>query len=55
MALQPSALDRNNPYPESDAVREREADIQASMKRAAKGVGIAAGAALATWLLARKR
>jgi len=55
MALQPSAMDRDDPYPESRADRAREAEIRASMSRAAKGAGLAAGAALAAWLLTRKR
>src|SRR2546430_12394998 len=40
MALQPSALDKDDPYPESRLVRERQAEVTTSMKRA----GIAAGA-----------
>jgi len=55
MALHPSALDRDNPYPESRAVREHGEKIRASMARAAKTAGAVAAAALATWLLARKR
>jgi FAD/FMN-containing dehydrogenase/Fe-S oxidoreductase len=47
MALQPSALDKDDPYPESRLVRERQAEVTASMKRA----GIAAGALAATSLL----
>src|SRR5579864_2429834 len=44
MALQPSALDEDDPYPESRLVRERQSEVTASMKRA----GIAAGAIAAT-------
>ena len=55
MALQPSALDKDDPYPESRLVRERQAEVTASMKRA----GIAAGALAATgmllWAASRKR
>lgn len=47
MALQPSALDKDDPYPESRLVRERQAEVTASMKRA----GIAAGALAATGML----
>jgi FAD/FMN-containing dehydrogenase/Fe-S oxidoreductase len=47
MALQPSALDKDDPYPESRLLRERQAEVTASMKRA----GIAAGAIAATSLL----
>ena len=54
LALHPSALDKDDPYPESKAVRQREREIRVSMKRAAKGVGAAAVAGLATWLLTRK-
>jgi len=55
MALQPSALDRDDPYPESRAVREREADIHASMKRAGMTVGAIAAAGLVTWAVSRRR
>jgi FAD/FMN-containing dehydrogenase/Fe-S oxidoreductase len=55
MALQPSALDRDNPYPESDAVRERQQEITASMKRAALGVGAVAAGSLLVWAATRKR
>ncbi len=49
MALQPSALDRDNPYPESQSVREREQEITASMKRAALGLGAVAAGSLLVW------
>ena len=55
MALQPSALDKDDPYPESRIVRDREGEIQASMKQAAKGVGAVAAAGLLAWVLTRKR
>jgi Fe-S oxidoreductase len=55
MALQPSALGKDDPYPESRLIRERETEIQASMKRAAKGVGAVAAAGLLAWTLTRKR
>ncbi len=55
MALQPSALDRDNPYPESDLVRERESEVRASMKRAGITLGAAAGASLLLYALTRKR
>jgi FAD/FMN-containing dehydrogenase/Fe-S oxidoreductase len=55
LALHPSALDKDDPYPESKAVRQREREIRVSMNRAAKGVGAAAVAGLAAWLLTRKR
>jgi len=55
MALHPSALDKDDPYPESRAVREHDQEIRASMTRAAKTAGAVAAAGLATWLLTRKR
>src|ERR1700756_1193679 len=54
LALHPSALDKDDPYPESKAVRQREREIRVSMNRAAKGVGAATVAGLSTWLLTRK-
>ncbi len=54
MALQPSALDKDDPYPESRLVREREAEVQASMMRAGIGLGIAAGAGLLLWAASRR-
>jgi Fe-S oxidoreductase len=55
MALQPSLLDRDDPYPESRLVREREAEVRASMTRAAKGVGALAAVGLLAWAFTRKR
>lgn len=55
MALHPSAMDRDDPYPESRAIREHDAEIRASMTHAAKGVGVVATAAMATWFLTRRR
>ena len=55
MALHPIALDKDDPYPESRAIRKQEQEVKASMTRAAKTVGAAAGAGLAVWLLTRKR
>ncbi len=55
MALQPSALDRDDPYPESQLVRERDQDVKASMKRASIGLGALAGASLLLWAATRKR
>jgi len=55
MALQPSALDKDDPYPESRIVREQEAEIRASMKRAGIGLGAVAGAGLLLWAATRKR
>ena len=44
MALQPSALDIDDPYPESRSVREQQNEVTASMKRAALGAGAVAAA-----------
>ena len=55
MALHPSALDRDDPYPESQLVREREEDIKDSMKRAGIALGAVAGASLLLWAATRKR
>jgi len=55
LALHPSALDKDDPYPESRSVREHKQEIHASMTRAAKTIGAVAAAGLATWLLTRKR
>ncbi|PYX71851.1 MAG: hypothetical protein DMG78_13880, partial [Acidobacteria bacterium] len=55
LALHPSALDKDDPYPESRAVRDHDQEIRASMTRAAKRIGAAAAVGLASWLLTRKR
>jgi Fe-S oxidoreductase len=55
MALQPSALDKDDPYPESRLIRERETEIHASMNRAAKGAAAVAAAGILAWVLTRKR
>ena len=39
MALQPSALDIDDPYPESRAIRDQQNEVTASMKRAAPRSG----------------
>jgi FAD/FMN-containing dehydrogenase/Fe-S oxidoreductase len=51
MALQPSALDQDNPYPESQRTRERQAEVQASMIRAGAGLAAAAAGALVIYAL----
>jgi FAD/FMN-containing dehydrogenase/Fe-S oxidoreductase len=43
------------PYPESAAVRQREAEVRASMTRAALGLGAAAAGALLLWKSTRSR
>ena len=55
MALQPSALDRDDPYPESRAVREHEIEVQASMKRAGIGLGAVAAGSFLVWAATRRR
>ncbi|HKV80970.1 MAG TPA: FAD-linked oxidase C-terminal domain-containing protein [Candidatus Sulfotelmatobacter sp.] len=55
MALQPSALDLDDPFPESRAFREQEQEIRAQMRQAGITVGAIAGAALLTWAFARRR
>ncbi len=55
MALQPSAMDKDDPYPESRGVREYEAEIRLQMKKAGIKVGAMAGAAFLTWALTRNR
>jgi len=55
MALQPSALDKNDPYPESRATREREAEIRESMTRAAVGLGAVAAGGLLLYAALRRR
>ena len=55
MALQPSALDKDDPYPESRGAREQEAEIRASMKQAGITAGVITGAVLLTWALTRNR
>jgi FAD/FMN-containing dehydrogenase/Fe-S oxidoreductase len=55
MALQPSALDKDDPYPESQLVREREKEVAASMKRAGIGLGALAAGSLLLYAARRKR
>jgi Fe-S oxidoreductase len=55
MALQPSALEKDDPYPESRLVRDRQSDIQASMKRAGISLGALAAGSLLVWAASRKR
>ena len=55
MALQPSALDHDDPYPESRLARERQAEIRSSMQRAGTTVGVLAAAGLLVYALTRNR
>jgi FAD/FMN-containing dehydrogenase/Fe-S oxidoreductase len=54
MALHPSALDHDDPYPESRLVGERRSETRASMKRAGSSLGALAGGILLLWALTRK-
>ena len=55
LALHPSALDKDDPYPESRAIREQDQEIRASMIRAAKAAGAVAAASLLAWAFTRRR
>ncbi|HKU24950.1 MAG TPA: FAD-linked oxidase C-terminal domain-containing protein [Candidatus Sulfotelmatobacter sp.] len=55
MALQPSVLDKDDPYPESRMVRERETDVWESMKRAGIGLTAVGAGTLLVWAATRKR
>jgi FAD/FMN-containing dehydrogenase/Fe-S oxidoreductase len=54
MALQPSSLDKDDPYPESRAVSERQEEVQASMKRAGISLGLLAAGTVLVWAATRK-
>jgi len=55
MALHPSALDIDDPYPESRQFREQEAEIRAGMKQAGIKLGAVAAAGLLAWALTSRR
>ena len=55
MALQPSALDKDDPFPESRQFRDQEAEIRSGMKEAGIKVGAVAAAGLLAWTLTRRR
>src|SRR5215469_15457212 len=56
MALEPSALDIDDPYPESRLVREHKAELRASMQQAGIKLGAAAAAGgLLLYALTRRR
>jgi len=54
MALNPDSQ-AANPYPESVLVRQREAEVHTSMKRAGLGLGALAAGGFLLWQLARNR
>ncbi|HET9308792.1 MAG TPA: FAD-linked oxidase C-terminal domain-containing protein [Candidatus Sulfotelmatobacter sp.] len=55
MALEPSALDKDDPFPESRLIRQRQQEVKASMQRAGITLGTLAGAALLLWTATRNR
>jgi FAD/FMN-containing dehydrogenase/Fe-S oxidoreductase len=55
MALQPSTLDKDDPYPESRVIRQHQAEVQTSMQRAGLSLGAAAAGSLLLWTLTRNR
>jgi FAD/FMN-containing dehydrogenase/Fe-S oxidoreductase len=54
MALDPTQQN-DDPFPESASVRRRQAELQASMKRSALGLGAIAAGSLLLWQLVRNR
>ena len=54
MALEPSALDRDDPFPESRLVRQRKQEVHDSMRRASLGLGAVAAAGLFLYAISRK-
>ena len=55
MALDPSAPDQEIPYPESQRVAQREAEVRSSMTRAGLGLGALAAASLLLWSTTRNQ
>ena len=55
MALNPDSQIVPDPFPESAAVRQRKAEVKASMKRAGLGLGALAAGSLLLWQFARNR
>jgi hypothetical protein len=55
MALEPSALDRDDPYPESSLIRQRKQEVHDSMQRASLGLGAVAAGSLLLWAFTRNR
>jgi Fe-S oxidoreductase len=54
MALHTSSVGADDPYPESRLVREREAEVKASMNRAGLGLGALAAGSLLLWAATRR-
>ena len=55
MALQPSALDNDDPFPESRLVRQRHDEVKDSMQRAGLGLGAVAAASLLLYAFSRSQ
>jgi hypothetical protein len=55
MAMHPPTEGEDDPYPESRLVRECEAEVRASMRRAGLGLGALAAGSLLLWAANRKR
>ncbi len=55
MALDPAPPSASTPYPESRAVRQREAEVRGSIQRAALGLRALAGGGFLLWQLSRNR
>jgi FAD/FMN-containing dehydrogenase/Fe-S oxidoreductase len=55
MALNPASQAASDPFPESSLVRQREAEVQASMKAAGLRLGVLAAGGFLLWQLARNR
>ncbi len=55
MALSPESQLASDPFPESAAVRQHEAEVRASMKQAGLGLGALAAGGLLLWQFARNR
>ncbi len=49
MALEPASQAASDPFPESASVRQREAEVRASMQRAGLGLGALATGAFLLW------
>ncbi|HKH98010.1 MAG TPA: FAD-linked oxidase C-terminal domain-containing protein [Candidatus Sulfotelmatobacter sp.] len=55
MALEPASQAAPDPFPESSRVRQREAEVQASMRRAGLGLGSLALGGFLLWQFAKNR
>ena len=55
MSLESPAHPASGPFPESSLVRQRDAEVRASMKRAGLGLGALAAGGLLLWQLGKNR